>query len=355
MNWNDLRGHRDQIEMLRRSIARGRLAHAYLFAGPAGIGKARFARILAQCLFCDRHADEELQACGECSACRQMQAGSHPDFFAIGCPEGKREIPIGLICGSDEQRGREGLIHDLSLSPMAGSRRIAVIDDAILMNEASQNAFLKTLEEPPPDSLIILIIDNPDAALPTIRSRCQLLRFSVLSTEDIADLLIENQLTGDETEAAAVAAMSEGSLQTASQLLNPVLRDLRERLYAFLADSDMKPLDATKAMADGLDEIGSDTSEHRRGAGWLIRFTQEFYRQTVLLLCGDLSSNDAVPAGVRDFARRLQPRGAAGTELAMDLFDRCVLAENHIDWNISPARTIESLFDELARMVRSRS
>ncbi|MBI1311908.1 DNA polymerase III subunit delta' [bacterium] len=354
MNWDDLRGHGGQVEMLRRSIARGRLAHAYLFAGPAGVGKSGFARIFAQCLFCERHADEELLACGECSGCKQMQGESHPDFFFVGCPEGKGEIPVAVFYGSGDKRGKEGLIHDLSLRPMAGSRRVAVIDDANKMNEEGANGMLKTLEEPPPNSLLILIAENLDAVLPTIRSRCQLLRFGALSTNDVTELLLEKELTTNATDAASVAAMSDGSLQTAAQLLNPALRTLRERLYGFLSEPDMKPLDAAKTLTSGLDEIGGDTHEQRRGAGWLIRFAQEFYRQTVLVLSGESLAGQSIPSEVQQFARRLQSRGLAGTELAMDLFDRCVLAENHIDWNVSPGKTIESLFDDLARMSRSR-
>ncbi|MHC4877705.1 MAG: DNA polymerase III subunit delta' [Planctomycetota bacterium] len=354
MNWDDLRGHGDQVTMLRRSIARGRLAHAYLFAGPAGVGKSRFARIFAQCLFCERHTDEELLTCGECSGCKQMQAASHPDFFFVGCPEGKGEIPVAVFYGSGDKRGKEGLIHDLSLRPMAGSRRVAIIDDANKMNDEGANGMLKTLEEPPPNSLLILIAENLDAVLPTIRSRCQLLRFGALATEDVADLLVESELTTDTAEASAVAAMSEGSLQTAAQLLNPTLRNLREQLYGFLSEPDMKPLDAAKTLTSGLDEIGGDTHEQRRGAGWLVRFAQEFYRQSVLLLSGIAASDATIPTEVQRYAQRLQSQGLGGTELAMDLFDRCVLAENHIDWNVNPGKAIESLFDDLARTSRSR-
>jgi DNA polymerase-3 subunit delta' len=331
VNWDDLRGHRDQIEMMRRSIVRGRQAHAYLFAGAPGIGKSRFARIFAQSLFCENYADTELLACEECSPCRQMNAGSHPDYFAIGCPEGKNEIPVSVFYGDKERRGQEGLIHDLSLRPMAGTRRIAVLDDSNRMNEEGANAMLKTLEEPPPNSMLILIAENLDAMLPTIRSRCQLVRFSSLAASDVSDLLLETEIAS-----------------------TPALRTLRLKLYDALATSDLRPIDVAKAMTAGIDELGGDTHEQRRNAGWLIRFAQEFYRQVVLQLSGDGAAEGAGTELVSRFATLLTTRGAKGIELAMELFDRCVLAENHISWNVAPAKTMDSLFDDLARTTRTR-
>lgn len=338
--------------MLRRSVQRVRLAHAYLFAGPPGIGKFRFARIFAQCLLCEQCDDDVLDACNECSPCRQMNAGSHPDFFHIFRPEGKGEIPVSAFCGSGDKRGKEGLIHDLSLRPMAGERRIAVLDDANRMNVEGANAMLKTLEEPPPNSLLILIAENLDALLPTIRSRCQLVRFAPLATADVADLLLQYDIATSPEEASAAATMSDGSLQTAGQLLNPALRSLRDRLFGYLSSRDMNPLEAAKTMSEGIDELGGDTVEQRRHAGWLIRFAQEFYRQSVLCLSGAAALTGAVPQEVERYAQQMGIRGSAGTELVMTLFDRCVLAESHIDWNVSPARTLETLFGDLARISR---
>lgn len=350
MNWSRLRSHTDQIEMLRRSIRRGRLAHTYLFAGPAGVGKSLFARIFAQSLLCERAGDEELDPCGQCSSCRQMDAGSHPDFFFVGCPEGKGEIPVAAFLGEKEKRGQEGLIHDLSLRPMVASRRLAIIDDANRMNDEGANAMLKTLEEPPADSLLILIAENLDAILPTIRSRCQLLRFSGLPEADVAALLMQHELASTQDEAASAAAMSDGSLQTAQQLLNPELRALRQELYEHLSAGDFEPLMAAKAMTTGVEGLSSNTQEQRQNAGWLIRFTQEFYRQATLVLSGDPPS--AVPREVETFCKRQAKRESVGLELAMTLFDQAITAENRISWNVNPLRSLDALFDDLSLAMR---
>src|SRR5688572_4728736 len=102
MIWEQLRQHRPQVDMFRRAVGRERLGHAYLFIGPEGVGKRLVARGIAQSLFCERISENELDACGECPACRQVLAGTHPDLLTVACPEGKREIPIKLMVGEDD-------------------------------------------------------------------------------------------------------------------------------------------------------------------------------------------------------------------------------------------------------------
>ena len=230
MIWDSIRGHGERVEWFRRTLRRGRLSHAYVFAGPDGVGKRLFARTLAQCLFCQRHSNEELLACGECSACKQVMAGSHPDLHEVSRKAGKSEFTIDLFLGPSENRGREGLCYDLSRLPMAGDRKIAIIDDVSAMNVEAANAFLKTLEEPPPKALIVLIADNLDALLPTIRSRCQTVRFDPLSSRDIAELLVQQELVAEPAEAVALAELSGGSLKVATQLLDSALRELRDAM-----------------------------------------------------------------------------------------------------------------------------
>lgn len=354
MNWSQLRGHTAQIEMLSRSLSRNRLAHAYLFAGPPGVGKSRFARIFAQCLLCERHQDADVTACGECSSCRQMDADSHPDFFWVKCPEGKREIPVEKFIGEKERRPRDGLIFDLSMRPMVSGRRLAIIDDANLMNDEGANAMLKTLEEPPPNSVLILVAENLDGVLPTIRSRCQLIRFAALPTSDVVELLVEHEIAATTEEAQIAAAMSEGSLETASQLLNPGLRSLREQLYQFLGSADMNSVSAAKAMTEGVDALGSESAVQRLNMSWLIRFAQEFYRQALLEVANPGASVAGLTLDLKSFCERQRKQGVAGTELIMELFERAVEAEGHIAGNVGAARVIESLLDDIGRISRKR-
>ncbi len=352
MKWDELRGHSKHVEWFRHAIARGRLTHAYVLAGPDGIGKRLFARMLAQCLFCQRHTNAELLACGECSSCKQVAAGSHPDLHEVGRKSGKSEFTIDVMLGPEENRGREGLCYDLSRLPMSADRKIAILDDATAMNDATANAFLKTLEEPQPRSLLLLIADNLDALLPTIRSRCQTIRFDPLSEADIAALLLQLEWVKERSEADTLAALSNGSLAVAAQLLDPQLRELRDAMYSQLAGNDFQPLALSEKLAAGLESIGGDSATTRRNAGWLIRFGLEFFRSAALLL-SDQAQVAVIPAAAT-FTRRFGQRSAEDLEFVMSLFDRVAETERHIDTNIAVPRCLEVLCDDLGRLLHAK-
>lgn len=193
-----IRGHQRVCDFLRTAVANDRLPHALLFAGADGVGKRSVALALAAWLLCEVDADD---ACGECAACRQVAAGSHPDLHVLTIASGKKEIGV--------DRARE-VKHFTQLRPLRGSVKIAVINDAHMLTVAAQNALLKTLEEPPGHSLLILVANNPDALLPTVRSRCQRVQFTPLPTDAVIDILTRDHgLTP--SAAQQLAALAEGS------------------------------------------------------------------------------------------------------------------------------------------------
>jgi len=153
------------LEDLRRSQAAGRLAHAYLVHGPVRGAALTLAEALLQFLFCP--ADRP--PCGVCAECRRVAAHAHPDILWLE-PESKTRQ---IIIGENDAEGIRQVIRFIALTPFSGQRKAAVLLDAERMNPAAANAFLKTLEEPPPNSLILLLSEAPQALLPTITSRCQ--------------------------------------------------------------------------------------------------------------------------------------------------------------------------------------
>lgn len=350
MIWERLRGHQTQVEMFRQSLRAGRFSQAYLLLGPEGIGKKLFVRTLAQCLFCEEFPDAELDACGLCSSCRQMQAGSHPDFLFVECPEGKSILPMELIAGSDERRGREGLCYDLTLRPMAARRRIALIDDAHRMNPAAQNALLKTLEEPPSYATLFLLAPHAEALLPTIQSRCQAVRFSPLAEASLAELLLEQNVLSERAEADAVAGLSEGSLTLAKQLVDPELRRLRAALFDGLASAVATPLELSKVLLEGIENLGGDTHQKRQNAAWLVRFAIEFYRRVLLALSG--SGPPSPITQVARFAQNFNPQLCLDVERVMACLDRCIQSEAQIHRNVPAQMVFETLFPDLGQMQR---
>ena len=265
--WHGIHGHDDVVEQFRRAIARGRLASSFLFVGPSGIGKRTFALKLAQTLLCATRPEAAMDPCGECPSCVQAAAGSHPDLDRIGKPDGKSSIPLELLIGDAEHRRREGLCHNISLKPFFGRRKIAVIDDADDLNAEGANALLKTLEEPPPRSVLILIGTTPAKQLPTIRSRCQLIRFQPLSTESVAELLVSRELVADPAEARRLARHSEGSLQRAMELADADLWTFCGELHKRLAAPRPDGLGLAQAVAAFVDAAGKEAPARRRVCG----------------------------------------------------------------------------------------
>lgn len=338
---------------LSGTVAAGRLPHAYLFAGPHGVGKKRTAMALAQCLLCEVRPENELWACGTCPGCRQVLARTHPDLLSVGKPAGKAALPIKLLIGENETRGKEGLCHDLSLRPMAGGRRIAIIDDAETMEATSANALLKTLEEPPAHSVLILLAPSADALLPTIRSRCQVVRFQPLADDIVAQLLLEQGLTEDAREAGEVAALSHGSLDLAAQLLEPTIREHRQVLFDGLAAQPFHGPQLAKQLNTVIEAAGTERSAKLQHALKLIQFGVEFFRQAMLQLAQGAAPNQVVIPQVARFSGRFRSATDEQIDMLGEMLERCMTAEWQLEGNTSIPLCIESLFNDLSRIQRN--
>lgn len=275
--WDRFRGHETVRRQFQRALQRGRLAHAFLLAGPPGVGKRTFARHLAQSLLCERIEDGELDACQTCANCKRFGAGTHPDFYEIACPEGKKSIPIELFVGDEDHRGRAGLCYELSLKPMSSARKIAIIDDAHLTQQEAANSLLKTLEEPPESSLIVLVTDREEAILPTIRSRVQMVRFSRLSDSDLNELVQQFGLAGTPEECERLVALANGSLAVAQEMTEAGAVALDGILKGFYSQSELSSLELRTALPDWIESAG-DTSQQRHAAIKVLRYLGDYYR-----------------------------------------------------------------------------
>lgn len=213
------------VDAIRRSITADRVAHAYLFEGPAGCGRRTTALAMIQALFCSQPVDGD--ACGQCRSCRKLESGNHADLHILEPLPDKRDISIEQV--------RE-LQQVLSLRPYEANRKACLIHPAERMTIGAANALLKTLEEPPGHAVMILLATQADLLLSTVRSRCQHLRFSPLDDSIVARLL-ERQ--GMETGlAATLAPLAQGSMERARDIDGEEDARQRREILAMLADAD---------------------------------------------------------------------------------------------------------------------
>lgn len=269
MGWQGIRGHDAVAATFARAQAAGRIAGSYLFIGPAGVGKATFARALAGALVCQAPRPG-LVACGSCGSCLQAVAGTHPDIDVVEKPADKGTIPLESLIGSPEQRMREGLVWRLLLQPALGGRKVAIILDADHLADEGANCLLKTLEEPPTAAVIILVGTELERQLPTIRSRCQVIRFRPLPAADVAALIEEEAVRSDvQVDAATIrtaAAASGGSLARARLLVDPELTAFLRRLVELLGRRPLHGVELARDTLAFVEAAGKETPPRRAQA-----------------------------------------------------------------------------------------
>jgi len=216
--------HTSQWQLLDSAITQNKLHHALLLTGPDGIGLGHFANLLAARLLC-HHAGAQFM-CDNCKSCILFKAGNHPDLMHLEPEEAGKQIKVELI--------RE-LIAYMQQTNQYGRKKIAVIDPAEAMNRSSANSLLKTLEEPPPDTLIILISHQPGLLPVTIRSRCQRLIFPPSYSATTLSWLLQNA-TGNNIDMAEILEIAQGAPLKALQLLEQDPVGKRQSLLQDLVD-----------------------------------------------------------------------------------------------------------------------
>jgi DNA polymerase-3 subunit delta' len=221
MSFDAIRDQEVALRFLRNLTARNRIPNGLLFWGPGGVGKHTTAIELAKAINCEQQNGD---ACDECLPCRKVAHGNYPDVKIITPSDKSR-----LIKKADVDEINEFA----ALRPIESTHRIFIIEDADRMNVVAQNHFLKTLEEPPGRCLFILLSEFPRVLLPTIRSRCQSVRFRALSPDTVYDLLMRDRELSEDV-ARAVADLAQGRMTRAFDLADSdkreIVLDLTRRL-----------------------------------------------------------------------------------------------------------------------------
>lgn len=239
MSYDGVRGHRAAIRILREAVSGGRVASGYLLFGPEGVGKATVARRFARAIFCPDGARSG-EACGACPACTRSASGSHPGLVEIERESQATQLKVSQV---------HELAEKLSLRPLEGEAKVAVLDDVERANEESFNALLKTLEEPPPRTTLVLVTSNREVVPETVRSRCQGVRFGPLPKGDVREILrgAAEDLDPEAVEALAdLAAGSPGRALRLRELGYPEKARETEALFAEGAVVGADPLEVAR-------------------------------------------------------------------------------------------------------------
>jgi DNA polymerase-3 subunit delta' len=320
-------GHSAAQRLLAREALSGQVSHAYLITGPEQIGKTTLALEFARLLQCHGRAANSPEPCGSCDACHKIAIGSHPDVRLVVRPADKRMMPVELV--------RE-VIHMANLAPSVGPWRIFIIPEIERMAAASANALLKTLEEPPERAVLLLTSSEPEALLPTVVSRCQLVPTQP-PTADKTRLALVERWGVEPARAEQLTALAHGRIGWArAAAQNPEIERARAGLLARLVALTGLSRDERLRAAGSL---ATDTDAARAVVElWLF-----WWRDVVLAACGarHLASVGETRAEAERQARALDVERAQGFLSAL------VAAREALEANANPQLTIEALLLDL--------
>ncbi len=203
MLFKDIKGEASAISFLKNAVSRGRVASAYIFLGPSGCGKKLTAVNFAKLLNCSGPIEGE--PCERCVSCTKIGSSAHPDVLVLEKEEKKAEFGIDIVLEA---------IRSISLKPYEARKKVYILDGADLMSEEAQNAVLKTLEEPPQDAVLILLVEDIQTIPATIKSRSQIVKFFPMPAADIEKILRDDHAI-DSKDAAVLARLSMGNIERA--------------------------------------------------------------------------------------------------------------------------------------------
>lgn len=316
-------GNAHAQELLERAVRADRVSHAYLLTGPAHIGKTTLALTLASALQCTGRDAADAGPCGVCASCQRVARGSHPDVAVVEPPEGKRWLPIERV--RDLQRSA-------NLAPYEGRWRVIVVPEAERLGAEAVNALLKTLEEPPERVVLVLTCEEPDALLPTLVSRCQLVPMRPLAAEEIRDALVD-RWDVDRAEAETLAGLAGGRLGWAVEAhRRPVSRERRDALLArILALAKAAPDERMRLAA----ALATDTESARSAIEtWVL-----WWHDVLLAALGV----DAIGT-IGDARIEAERQGRAlGPEQSEAFLRRLVATHQQLDQNANPRLALEVL------------
>jgi DNA polymerase-3 subunit delta' len=333
MAWTDVRGHEDARQQLVAAHRRGRLGHAYLFAGPDGVGKMRFAVEFAKAVQCESPPGE-FTACDRCPACAQVSAQTHPDVAVFRRPEDRQEFVVEVA---------QQVVANLALRPARGKGRVCLIDDADALNEEAANCLLKSLEEPPSGSALVLIATSTDTQLPTILSRCQVVRFKPLPPADLRLVLIEQGVT-ELADLDRLVRLSGGCVGRALALSDPAVSQFRHTLLNTFTTARPDAFALARQVNEFVADAGKESGPKRQRAAAVVRMLLDLLQAALRVSLGGVATD-----GERVEGEAVRQWAAVGPERLAEAMEACTEADRLIDRRVQPDVLLEQLADRLCR------
>jgi len=366
--FDDLVGQDRVASFMKAAVGSGNVSHAYLFVGPPGSGKGTAAKSLACAIICDDNG------CGTCGECYRVRRGAHPDVHQIE-PEGA----AGYLKEQIDE-----IVHDVSLAPIDGHHKVYIVKAADQFKDSAANAFLKTLEEPPDDVIIILLAHSFDAVVPTIASRCQIVRFRRIPPSESTAILVARTGADPDEAAAALAAAGGVVARAVDFLASPARREVRAAILRVLKDlsfaDDLDVLNAARELLgaakapledvkqaqsveaqEGADFLGKGggkqlearhkrelTTREREGIGEVLNVAESWLRDCLVISQGvdDLAVNTDAKDAMLGLSAIITP-GAAVTAL-----NAVNDARRRISYNVSPQLAIEAMLFDIREVLR---
>tara|TARA_B100001964_G_scaffold222035_1_gene266576 strand:+ start:445 stop:1482 length:1038 start_codon:yes stop_codon:yes gene_type:complete len=325
------------VDHFNKVIKTDRLSHAYIFTGQDGVGKTLFTKELAKALNCK---NDEYDSCNSCLNCIRIEAHNHPDVFWTEREEKAKFIKIENI---------RNLQNSVRLSPLESDYKIFIIKEADRMNEESSNCLLKTLEEPSPNTIIILITNTITPIKDTIRSRCQIIRF-----QPIPSHIIESQLTSksdaDANKTRWIARFCNGSLGDALQMLDDSHYEINNDIVSRMTEPDLDNLVFAEEIINSYLSDGDSLEEKRQILKGILHCILQLYRD--LLVVKAVNGNDIQQEKMSLFnAGRedcLQKHANYLTqEQIMHVIDEILESIKYIDLNLNINLLVENIITKI--------
>jgi len=314
-------GHARVQALLQRAVADRRVPQTMLFAGPAGVGKHVMARALAQALNCPNAAGGV--ACGRCGACTRIAKGQFSDVIEVDNGD-RASISIEAV--------RDQVLSLVGYRPFEGQRRVFILDPADLLTVQAQDALLKTLEEPPPAAVLMLISAYPDALRPTVLSRCRRVRFGALTEAEVIEALVSVH-TLDRASARSRAALAGGSIARALALDGAELETDRDAALALVQAMTASSLGARLKAAAELAKPPKNRRARESLRNRLSLVSSLLRDLSVLIAAPDAASGLAEAGRDADLGRVAR---ACGQDRVIAAFDLVARAQWALSRNASP-------------------